>query len=190
MLGIVIGVGAVITMVALGSGAQQAVQDRIQRLGPTLLTVFSGQDFRGGVAVSGAREPHARRRARARRAMPATSTASRPSWSAACRSSTATRTSTRTSSARRRTSSPCGATRSPPAACSPRARTPRAAAYAVLGAAIPDQLHADRDAMIGQEIQIGGIPFDRARRAEREGLRAPAAPTTTSSSRSRRRAIA
>ena len=32
-LGIVIGVGAVITMVALGSGAQKAVQDQIESLG-------------------------------------------------------------------------------------------------------------------------------------------------------------
>src|SRR5207302_2535044 len=44
----------VITMVALGSGAQKAVQDRINALGPTLLSVLNGQDFRGGVAVSGA----------------------------------------------------------------------------------------------------------------------------------------
>jgi putative ABC transport system permease protein len=52
MLGIIIGVGAVITMVALGSGAQKAVQERIQALGPTLLSVFPGQSFRGGVAFS------------------------------------------------------------------------------------------------------------------------------------------
>ncbi|HWZ28180.1 MAG TPA: ABC transporter permease [Gemmatimonadales bacterium] len=52
MLGIIIGVGAVITMVALGTGAQKAVQERIQALGPTLLTVFPGQSFRGGVAFS------------------------------------------------------------------------------------------------------------------------------------------
>jgi putative ABC transport system permease protein len=52
-LGIIIGVGAVITMVALGTGAQRAVQDRIRAMGPTLLTVFSGQEFRGGVAVNG-----------------------------------------------------------------------------------------------------------------------------------------
>ena len=52
MLGIIIGVGAVITMVALGSGAQKAVQQRIQALGPTLLTIFPGQGFRGGVAFS------------------------------------------------------------------------------------------------------------------------------------------
>jgi putative ABC transport system permease protein len=54
MLGIIIGVGAVITMVALGSGAQKSVQDRIQALGPTLLSIFPGQNFRGGVAISGA----------------------------------------------------------------------------------------------------------------------------------------
>ena len=49
-LGIIIGVGAVITMIALGTGAKKAVQDRINALGPTLLTLFAGQSFRGGVA--------------------------------------------------------------------------------------------------------------------------------------------
>ena len=53
-LGIIIGIAAVVTMVALGSGAQKAVQDRIETLGPTLLNVYSGQDFRGGVASGGA----------------------------------------------------------------------------------------------------------------------------------------
>src|SRR3989442_411881 len=51
-LGIIIGVGAVITMIALGTGAKKAVQDRIQALGPTLLTVFAGQSFRGGIAMN------------------------------------------------------------------------------------------------------------------------------------------
>ena len=50
MLGIVIGVGAVITMVALGTGAQKAVQDQIEALGTTLLSVYPGQSFRHGVA--------------------------------------------------------------------------------------------------------------------------------------------
>ncbi len=50
MLGIIIGVGAVITMVALGSGAQKSVQDRIQALGPTLLSLYPGQSFMRGVA--------------------------------------------------------------------------------------------------------------------------------------------
>src|SRR5438034_9806471 len=43
MLGIIIGVGAVITMIALGSGAHKAVQDRIQALGPTLLSIYPWQ---------------------------------------------------------------------------------------------------------------------------------------------------
>ncbi len=50
MLGIVIGVGAVITMVALGTGAQKAVQDQIEALGTTLLSVYPGQSFHRGVA--------------------------------------------------------------------------------------------------------------------------------------------
>jgi putative ABC transport system permease protein len=50
MLGIVIGVGAVITMVALGSGAQQSVQERIQALGTNLLSVSAGQSMHRGVA--------------------------------------------------------------------------------------------------------------------------------------------
>ncbi|MDQ6829096.1 MAG: ABC transporter permease [Gemmatimonadota bacterium] len=48
MLGIVIGVGAVIAMVALGNGAQSAVKDRISSLGTTLLTIQPGQAFGGG----------------------------------------------------------------------------------------------------------------------------------------------
>jgi len=50
MLGIIIGVGAVITMIALGSGAQKAVQDQISSLGTNLLTVTPGQSFMRGVA--------------------------------------------------------------------------------------------------------------------------------------------
>jgi len=49
-LGIVIGVGAVITMVALGNGAQKSVQDRIAALGTNLLTVFAGQSMHRGIA--------------------------------------------------------------------------------------------------------------------------------------------
>ncbi|UCF21112.1 MAG: ABC transporter permease [Gemmatimonadota bacterium] len=50
MLGIVIGVAAVITMVALGTGAQRAVQDQIEALGTNLLSVYAGQSFHRGVA--------------------------------------------------------------------------------------------------------------------------------------------
>ncbi len=53
MLGIVIGVAAVIAMVALGTGAQKAVNDRIASLGTTLLTVSPGFQRGVGVAVAG-----------------------------------------------------------------------------------------------------------------------------------------
>ena len=55
MLGVVIGVGAVIAVVALGRGAQQSVNARISALGTTLLTVFPGQVVRAGVASEGDR---------------------------------------------------------------------------------------------------------------------------------------
>jgi len=58
MLGIVIGVGAVIAVVALGTGAQQAVKDRISALGTTLLTVMPGQQRGGGggIALAGVQQ--------------------------------------------------------------------------------------------------------------------------------------
>ncbi len=50
MLGIVIGVGAVITMVALGTGAQRSIEEQIDALGARKLTVFAGQSRSRGVA--------------------------------------------------------------------------------------------------------------------------------------------
>src|SRR5512141_3378176 len=49
MLGIIIGVGAVIAMVGVGQGAQQQVQDRIQSMGSNLLFVSSGTVTKGGL---------------------------------------------------------------------------------------------------------------------------------------------
>ena len=49
-LGIIIGVAAVITMVALGTGAQRAVEDQIASLGANVLSVYPGMSFSGGVA--------------------------------------------------------------------------------------------------------------------------------------------
>ncbi len=50
MLGIVIGVSAVIAMDGIGRGAQRAINDRITALGTTLLTVNPGQVAARGVA--------------------------------------------------------------------------------------------------------------------------------------------
>ncbi|HEX9164678.1 MAG TPA: ABC transporter permease [Gemmatimonadales bacterium] len=50
MLGVIIGVAAVITVVALSSGAQKAVEERINALGANLLQVYPGQSFQMGRA--------------------------------------------------------------------------------------------------------------------------------------------
>jgi putative ABC transport system permease protein len=49
MLGIVIGVGAVITMVALGRGAQSAIEDQIRSAGTNVVSVMAGNFTLGGV---------------------------------------------------------------------------------------------------------------------------------------------
>ena len=54
ILGIVIGVGAVITMVTLGNGATQAVKDQISSLGSNLLMVRPGQRLGPGSPTAGA----------------------------------------------------------------------------------------------------------------------------------------
>ncbi len=54
ILGIVIGVSAVITMVALGNGATRAVQTQISSLGTNLLMVLPGQRLGPGSSAAGA----------------------------------------------------------------------------------------------------------------------------------------
>ncbi len=54
ILGIVIGVGAVITMVTLGNGATQSVKDQISSLGSNLLMVRPGQRVGPGSPSAGA----------------------------------------------------------------------------------------------------------------------------------------
>ena len=50
MLGIIIGVGAVITMVALGTGAQRAIDEQMAALGGDILSIQSTSWFSRGVA--------------------------------------------------------------------------------------------------------------------------------------------
>jgi putative ABC transport system permease protein len=51
MLGIVIGVAAVITMIAVGSGAQERVEEQIRGLGTNLIVVLPGSVTSGGVRM-------------------------------------------------------------------------------------------------------------------------------------------
>src|SRR4030088_2878372 len=48
MLGMIIGVGAVVTMVALGNGAQQTVEKDVRSAGTNLIHVRAGNFTRGG----------------------------------------------------------------------------------------------------------------------------------------------
>ena len=57
MLGMVIGVGAVIMMLAVGQGAQQQVQASIASMGSNLFIVLSGSITSGGVRVGGGAAP-------------------------------------------------------------------------------------------------------------------------------------
>jgi putative ABC transport system permease protein len=50
MLGIIIGVAAVITMVALGTGAQRAVNEQLENLGGNILSIRSGSFMHRGVS--------------------------------------------------------------------------------------------------------------------------------------------
>ena len=52
MLGIIIGVGAVIVMISLGQGAKKAVSDRLEALGTNLLYIRSGQPHMRGVHMA------------------------------------------------------------------------------------------------------------------------------------------
>src|SRR6185295_13029125 len=49
MLGMIIGVAAVITMVALGTGAQSSIDAQIQTMGTNTIQVMAGNFTQGGV---------------------------------------------------------------------------------------------------------------------------------------------
>src|SRR5215472_12484362 len=53
MLGIIIGVGAVIATVGVGQGATQQVQDQIASMGTNLLYISAGSVNKGGVRLGG-----------------------------------------------------------------------------------------------------------------------------------------
>src|SRR5688572_5642772 len=51
MLGMIIGVGAVITMVALGKGAQTTIEEQVKAAGTNMINVQSGNFSQGGVRM-------------------------------------------------------------------------------------------------------------------------------------------
>ncbi len=53
MLGMIIGVGAVITMVAIGKGAQSTIEEQVKAAGTNLITINAGNFTQGGVRQGG-----------------------------------------------------------------------------------------------------------------------------------------
>jgi putative ABC transport system permease protein len=57
MLGIIIGVGAVIAMVAVGSGASRKISEQISSMGSNLLIILPGSTTAGGVRMGAGSQP-------------------------------------------------------------------------------------------------------------------------------------
>ena len=54
MLGIIIGVGSVITMLAIGQGSKRSIQAQISEMGSNMIMIHPGGDRRGGVRLDAA----------------------------------------------------------------------------------------------------------------------------------------
>src|SRR5512137_2491028 len=57
MLGIIIGVGAVIAMVAVGTGASRKIAEQISSMGSNLLIILPGATTSGGVRMGAGTQP-------------------------------------------------------------------------------------------------------------------------------------
>jgi putative ABC transport system permease protein len=57
MLGVIIGVGAVIAMLAVGTGASQRISQQIQSIGSNLLIILPGSTSAGGVRMGAGTQP-------------------------------------------------------------------------------------------------------------------------------------
>lgn len=57
MLGIIIGVGAVIAMLAVGTGARQKISEQISSMGSNLLMILSGASTAGGIRMGAGTQP-------------------------------------------------------------------------------------------------------------------------------------
>ena len=159
MLGIIIGVGAVITMVALGSGAQKSVQDRIEAMGPTLLTLFPGQSFRGGIAfnqrVSLTMDDDTalvNNRRYVSEVVPELSSNMQVQYVNQNINTTVLGTTSNYADVHKYTVTA--------GRMFTTGEDEARRRYAVLGGSVPDMFQANPAAMIGQEIQIRGIPFE------------------------------
>jgi putative ABC transport system permease protein len=159
MLGIVIGVGADITMVALGSGAQRAVEERIAALGANVFSIYAGQARAGGVMTTDRTilstddyEALARDAALLSAAVPEMQQALQVQYGNQNRSLQVIGTTSNYVDVKNYTV-PYGRMFTPGDDDARRL-------YVMLGASVPDMFGANPAAMIHQTIAIRGIPFE------------------------------
>ncbi len=159
MLGIIIGVGAVIAVVALGTGAQRAVEARIKALGANLLTINPGQSFQMGRA-SDIRVSLTIRDAEALTADASQLKAVTPEMQRSMQVKYGNRNfninilGTTANYTETRTYTLAHGRMFTPGDDASRQR------YAVLGAAVPTMFNVHPAAMVNQAIQIRGQPFE------------------------------
>jgi len=158
-LGIIIGVGALIAMVALGSGAQKAVEASINALGTNLLRVFPGQSFQGGVA-SANRVSLTLDDATALQRDGRLFTAVVPEMQQSLQVKLGNRNANVTVDG---TTTDYPAVQNSPIKYGRMFSAGDDAArqrYTVVGASVPDLMGVNQAAIIGQEIQIAGLGFE------------------------------
>ena len=159
MLGIIIGVGAVITMVAVGAGAQARVEDQIRSLGSNLIIILSG-NFTVGRRAAGlglAAHDHRGRRLRARARDPGDPGRRAARCAATGRSCSATATGRRRSSASRPSTWRRASGKSSSGRAIDQAQVDSAAKVVLLGQTVARTLFGDADP-VGETVRIRRVP--------------------------------
>ena len=162
MLGILIGVAAVILLVAVGNGSAVAIQERLQSLGTNTLTVSanSGPGAPAGPAVQRP-EPDARgrrgargrrRRPRRRQRLPVQSTSTTAAYGATSATVTVTGTVPKWFEA---TNSPIAS-----GEAFDQSDVDDHARVAVLGSSTAEDLFADGSDPVGRTVSLGGVAYE------------------------------
>jgi putative ABC transport system permease protein len=158
-LGIVIGIAAVITMMALGRGAQAAVEERLQALGTDLITVSPGQSFRGGVA-RGERAPLTLDDSEALMAHGPPLKAAMPQLGGRLQVEGGGKNAYLQVAATTAEFAGIGRFTAERGRLFTGGDDQSRRRVAVLGAAVAEELKADVDSLMGRTIQLRGVPFD------------------------------
>ena len=159
-LGIIIGVAAVIAMVAIGEGAKARVEDAFASMGTNLLIVLPGTTTRGGARGGFGSMPTLTwdDLAAIRAEVPAVRAAA-PSSAPPRRSSPRTRTGRPASPARRPSTSRSATGPSARARSSPQSDVDGGTKVGVLGQTVVDKLFGAGADPVGQTVRIKNIPF-------------------------------